>query len=169
MKETNTKTNYILLIIKSVVIILFAINLITSILKLQHYINATGNLKAILDQFESEYTLISIFLPTLLALIPMVGIFLKNKIGWLFINSYFYFLLTNLLFSLGKLDYKIDNSIIITAIIGISLTTSVLIAMNKNKISHLKYKIYPSVLILYNILAFIIGVSITIFLVYYRS
>lgn len=74
-----------------------------------------------------------------------------------------------MLFSISVFDYKIDNEIIIVFAIGIALLSLILFILNKKKVYEVTYKIIPSALLSYNIVGFIIGVSITLLLAYTRS
>jgi hypothetical protein len=102
--------------------------------------------------------------PSLILLIPIIGIFTNKKIGWILIQSYFYFLITNLVFPATQIDFT-DNTLIILNIIGLILILLIIILMNKNKISNLVYGIKKVELINKNIIASVIGISITIILV----
>ncbi len=168
LKAKTNNINYALLAIKLLVVIMFVGNLIAGIIKIQFYFKVTGNYDGINSLFDS-YLLYSFFRQMIFLSIPMIGIFLKNKVGWVFIISYFYFLLTNILFSIGLFDYKINNEIIITFAVSITLLSLVLILLNKKRIYLSAYKIMPSTLIAYNIAGCIIGVSMTIYLAYARG
>ena len=146
MKAKKTTVNYPLIIIQVLVILIFFANLITGVIKLHRYLNHSE----LLLNINTVSVLTSVFLPSILAFIPLMGIFLKSKYGWTLIISYFYFLLTNMLFS-------------------IALLLLIVFALNKKKIYEATYKIIPSTLLFYNIVGFIIGVSITLFLAYTRS
>jgi hypothetical protein len=102
--------------------------------------------------------------PSLILLIPIVGILTNKKIGWILIQSYFYFLITNLAFPATQIDLT-DNTLIILNIIGFLLILLIIILMNKKKISNLVYGIKKSQLINKNIIASVVGISITIILV----
>jgi hypothetical protein len=102
--------------------------------------------------------------PSLILLIPIVGIFTNKKIGWILIQSYFYFLITNLAFPATQIDLT-DNTLIIINIVGFLLILLIIILMNKNKISNHVYGIKKSELINKNIIASVVGIAITIILV----
>ncbi|PHS63968.1 MAG: hypothetical protein COB12_08910 [Flavobacterium sp.] len=102
--------------------------------------------------------------PSLILLIPIIGILTNKRIGWILIQSYFYYLITNLAFPATHIDFT-DNTLIIINIIGFSLILLIIVLMNKKKISNLVYGIKKSELINKNIIASVIGISITIILV----
>ena len=102
--------------------------------------------------------------PSLILLIPILGIFTNKSIGWILIQSYFYYLITNLAFPATQMDFT-DITLIIINIIGFLLILLIIILMNKKKISNLVYGIKKSELINKNIIASVIGISITIILV----
>lgn len=144
------------------IVIFFILNLIRAIAKTQGYFYATGN-------HHDIFSFSSYFRSTIFLLIPMIGLFLKNKVGWVFITSYFYFILTNILFSYSLFDHNDHYASILPVILITGLISLIIVAMNKKKISLTIYNIQRSVLILYNIATFIIGVSITIWLAYAKS
>ena len=106
--------------------------------------------------------------PTLTLLIPIIGIFINKKIGWILIQSYFYFLISNFTFSAEYIDSTAIAHILGSIIIIIVLLLFIII-MNKKKIRNLIYGINKKELISKNIIASIIGISITIILVWVKA
>ena len=154
-----------IIIIKLSIICLFIFSLIYGISNISDHYFAVGDWNA--DKL-NEYFQIAIsnyyLRPSLILLIPIIGVLTNKKIGWILIQSYFYFLITNLAFPSTQIDLT-DNTLIILNIIGILLILMIIILMNKKKISNLVYGIKKSELINKNIIASIIGISITIILV----
>ena len=99
--------------------------------------------------------------PVLILLLPIIGIFINKKIGWILIQSYFYFLISNLVFSARFMELTDNPSIYILIVIFIILLL-ILIVMNKTKISSRIYGIGKTQLLKMNIIACTIGISITI-------
>ena len=163
----TTTANYILLIIKSLIVFLFVYFLYRGISSIIEHFELTGDYNGISSVFylitRFSYLHASIFL-----LIPMAGIFLKKKVGWALMTSYFYFVLTNAIFYFIS-DISTDFNYMLATFIIVSVIALIVIAMNKKEISHQKYQILPNTLLLHNIVAFVIGVCMTIFLVYFRS
>ena len=167
MKITPRNTHYILLMIQLVIITLFITSVVFGFINTRDYLNLTENYNRITPLSE---IIISIpFLRSIIfLLIPTIGVFLRNRIGWVLMTSFFYFLFTYFLFSFITLD----NTQFTDYLIGICIITFIafiIVAMNTKKISLTKYNIQRRVLILYNIVAYIIGVVITIFLVYAKN
>lgn len=105
----------------------------------------------------------SSYRPAIILLIPVIGTFINKKIGWVLIQSYFYFLITNLAFSTKYIDLA-DNALILINSIGFILLLLIIIFMNKKKIRNLIYGIEKTELIRKNVIASILGMSITIIL-----
>ncbi len=165
MKILPANTNYALLAIQLLIIILLITFLIIGIINLQDYFDFTGDYHGISSIYDTSISH-GYFRPALILLIPTIGIFIKKKVGWILITSYFYFVLTNILFSFILHDDYNDYIIILSVMGIITLIVFIVIIMNTKKISLTKYNIQRSVLILYNIAAFIIGVAITIYLAF---
>ncbi len=161
----HIRENYLILIIKLSIICLFIFSLIYGVSNITDYYFAVGDWDA--DKL-TQYFQIAInkyyLRPSLILLIPIVGIFTNKKIGWILIQSYFYFLITNLAFPATQIDLT-DNTLIIINIVGFLLILLIIILMNKKKISNHVYGIKKSELINKNIIASVVGIAITIILV----
>ena len=165
----NVKDNYLILIIKILIAFLFLFNLTNGILKVtDHYDVAYGFSENKIADYFYIITRFSYLKPVIILLIPFIGIFIKRKIGWILIQSYFYFLISNLVFMATK-DDLIDNELILMYIIVFFLLILIIILMNKKKISKLSYGIEKTELINKNIIAFIIGISMTAILVLIKA
>ncbi len=148
---------------------LFIFLLTHGILKIiEHYNVSIGNSENKLTDYFYIITTNSYLRPSIILLIPIVGIFTNKKIGWILIQSYFYFLITNLVFPATQIDLT-DNTLILINIIGFLLLLLIIILMNKNKIRNLTYGIKKNELISKNIIASIIGISTTIILVMIKN
>lgn len=166
MKIIRGNTNYALLVIQLLIIGFFITSCVFGYVNTRNYFDLTEGY----DGISSIYNSIlyhAYFRSSAILLIPIIGIFLKKKIGWVFFTSYFYFLLTNIIYPFISEDYN-DYNYTLAVVIALAIVSLIIFIMNKKKTSLDTYKILPNVLIPYNILAFIIGVSITILLAYLK-
>lgn len=151
-----------ILLIKLLIVSFFILSLKFGIQRITDYYFAFTNYN---NSRFTEYLNISInesFLrPAIFLLIPLIGIFINKKAGWILIQSYFYYLISNLSFTAKFVDLT-DKTLILTNIIGFSLLLLIILTMNKHKISNQTYGIAKTELISKNIIASIIGISIAI-------
>lgn len=160
------KENYLILMIKLSLICLFVFSSTRGVLNIiNHYNIHLGNSEnKLTDYFHIITTNNHYVRPSLILLIPILGIYTKRKVGWILIQSYFYFLISNLIFTLAK-NYPTDINFIYTYIIGFLILLLIILIMNKKRISNLTYGIEKDKLISINIIAFIIGISISMTLI----
>lgn len=155
------KKKYLILIIKFSIISIFVITVTRAIILTSMFwevnIESGFKLESILKIIERT----SYYVPSLILIIPLVGVFLNKKIGWILIQSYFYFLITNLTFRMKYYDFN-DKTKILLNFVGFLLIMLIIILMNKNKISDQVYGIRKLELIKKNIIASVIGIMITI-------
>lgn len=155
------KKKYLILIIKFSIISIFVITVTRAIILTSMFwevnIESGFKLESILKIIERT----SYYVPSLILIIPLVGVFLNKKIGWVLIQSYFYFLITNLTFRMKYYDFN-DKTKILLNFVGFLLLILIIILMNKNKISDQVYGIRKVELIKKNIIASVIGIMITI-------
>ena len=163
MKNTTEimKKKYLILIIKFSIISVFVITVTRAIILTSMFweINIESGFK--LESLVKIIERTSYYIPSLILLIPLVGVFLNKKIGWILIQSYFYFLITNLTFRMKYFDFN-DKTKILLNFVGFLLPMLIIILMNKNKISDQVYGIRKVELIKKNIIASVIGIMITI-------
>jgi len=155
----------LILIIKLSIVCLFIFSLINGISNIIDYYLYFSDWNA--DKLTEYYQIATdshYLIPSLILLIPIIGIFINKKIGWILIQSYFYFLITNLVFPATFADLT-EKTTIVIYVFGFLLMLLIIILMNKKKISNLNYGIKKKELINKNILASVIGMSITIILV----
>lgn len=165
----NLKDNYLILIIKIFIAFLFIFNLTNAILKItDHYDVAYSFSESKIADYYYITTRFSYLRPVIISLLPFIGVFIKRKIGWILIQSYFYFLISNLVFMVIK-DDLIDNDLIFFYVISFSILFLIIILMNKKKISKLNYGIKKKELTSKNIIAFILGMSITLILLLIKA
>lgn len=134
------------------------------IIRVQNYYYYSGDPFRISSLFNVLINRLYI-LPAAFLLIPTIGVFLKRKIGWILMISYFYFLITNILYNFST-DYINDYWDIIFESVISGLVALLLVVMNKKSIYSSKYNIQREKLIIYNIIAFTIGVSMNMYLAY---
>ncbi|MBB3123015.1 hypothetical protein FHS04_000503 [Mesoflavibacter sabulilitoris] len=155
------KKKYLILIIKFSIISIFVITVTRAIILTSMFwevnIESGFKLESILKIIERT----SYYVPSLILIIPLVGVFFNKKIGWVLIQSYFYFLITNLTFRIKYYDFN-DKTKILLNFVGFLLIMLIIILMNKNKISDQVYGIRKLELIKKNIIASVIGIMITI-------
>ncbi|WP_282032715.1 hypothetical protein [Winogradskyella eximia] len=159
----NIKNHYLILIIKLSILSLFIFSLVRGKIKTSVYWNFVAETGSGFENYLNVLKETSFYRPAIILLIPFVGIFINKKIGWILIQSYFYFLISNLAFSAKFIDLT-DNTLILINIVGFLLLLLIIVLMNKKKISNLIYGIGKTELISKNVIASVIGMSITIIL-----
>ena len=155
----SIKQHFLLLCIKIILLSIFIYCIVRGINNFLFYseINISYSLW---DSFFSPF----LFLPATSLLIPIIGILINKKIGWVFIQSYFYLLFINLTFPSPYYSFS-KNSILraLTLLIVIIFILTVILMMNTSKISYSTYGILKRNLLYYNIIAFTLGMLISIF------
>lgn len=159
----NIKNHYLILIIKLSILSLFVFSLVRGKIETSVYWNFVADTGSGIENYLNVLKETSFYRPTMILFIPLIGIFINKKIGWILIQSYFYFLISNLAFSTKFIDLN-DNTLILINIVGFLLLILIIILMNKKKISNLIYGIRKTELINKNVIASVIGLSITIIL-----
>ncbi len=91
---------------------------------------------------------------------PLLGVFLKNKLGWIFITFYFYFVLWFLLLQTFE-ESLISFEGIISFSAFASIFISLLIIMNMTQVNFDYYKVKNNKLLGINVIAFTIGLCIS--------
>ncbi|MAT90562.1 MAG: hypothetical protein CMC35_07705 [Flavobacteriaceae bacterium] len=116
------------------------------------------------DNFLSNYLLIlerPYYIPALVLLIPITGIFLNNKIGWILIQSYFFFLIGNLIFPIIQ-DFPPFSNLIISLVVLFVLIL-LIVLMNKKSIRIDTYNIKKLSSNNLNLISILIGITLVIF------
>lgn len=156
------KENWVLVIIKLLLVSIFIVFLTIGILKIiEHYKFAFGESETKLADYFYITTTFSYLKPAVVLLIPILGIFIKRKTGWILIQSYFYFWISNLIF-MSTQEGSPKNDFILFSVLAFLLTVFIIKLMNNKKISNLTYGIEKTELIYMNILASAIGMLLTI-------
>ena len=110
--------------------------------------------------FEFGY-MFSQFRPILIGFIPLIGVFINRKIGWILIMSYFYFVVFRAIYSTIYSLYEESFTLIYLALALLIFIPFILI-LNIVKISDGIYGIKKSDLIKNNIIATLVGLTITL-------
>ncbi|GFZ85590.1 hypothetical protein GCM10011531_16050 [Aquaticitalea lipolytica] len=134
--------------IKFFILILFLSSLLFELHKVLDYIDVTG------ESFSWRVIVITkAFQTTLFLILPLIGIFKKNFLGWVLICQYFYFFLINflLIFNEGLIVYSV-----------ILIPLSLILLMNYKKVSFDYFKIEKEKLLKFNIFAFVVGFCLAI-------
>ena len=103
------------------------------------------------------------FRATLFFAIPFIGVFTNRKIGWILITSFFYFAFTSMVF-IGKFEKFKDTNEIMNFLVYPFIDLLFIGIMNIKKVSKINYGISKNELIGKNVIAFSIGISLTIIL-----
>lgn len=128
----------------------------------------TSDLLTLIRNREFISSLKWFFTPTYLVLLPTIGIFLDRQMGWFLITSFFYFVISRLGFFL--LDSKsLELMEIVTLLLILVFFTLLLLIMNKEKIRNERYHIAHQKALSKNIISSLIGMGITILVVYLKG
>ncbi len=152
------KQNAFLIILKTLIIIVFLCTIIMVANRTIDYCENAIGLKCGYKNYVEILKTTFYYIPIFIVLIPFIGTFTNRPLGWIFIQSYFYYLLINVLFII-KYDDEIDFhslAFIFTTILLI-IHLFVIIGMNMKKIRYNVYGISTKKILNYNILAFILG------------
>ena len=155
------KKHYLFLAIKLIIIGLFITTVVRCYNKVYLYsiVNLSPN-SGFLDYLKTIIKT-SYFRPILVFSIPFIGIFINKKIGWILITSFFYFILSNIIFNV-IFEKFIDATDLFTFIFFTTITLLFIGIMNITKVSYLRYKIAKTNLISNNIIASVTRMLITI-------
>lgn len=111
----------------------------------------------------------SLFLMPLIFILPTIGVFVKNNIGWILITSYIYFLIVSNI-TASYLEWKNNQPIeLLFVVFGLLLTLVLILIMNRTSVAQDYYKIQKKKMIQINIVCFIIGLLIGVTLVVKNS
>ncbi len=153
--------NYLILVIKFLILIFFIFVSIRGFQETFFELDINYGNQYKLSDFIRLITKRTYFRPSLLLLIPLIGIFINKRIGWIFITSYFYFLLTNLVYSTisNGLDYNEEIVFFAIALILIFIWI-----MNRKKIVEKVYGLKKDQVLIANIKASSLGIFLTLYL-----
>ena len=109
-----------------------------------------------------------VFQATAFMLIPVLGIFLKNKVGWVLVSSFFYFLGINLLVQLDQSD-TLNIELVLFAVIFSIIIGVIILLMNKSSNINKFHKTIQANRSLLNMVAAIIGFGLSITLIILKA
>lgn len=155
---TLTKTPITYIIAKIPIVIISILIFIRDYNSLIDYFELTGNNNSINDYLKIIFTT-STFRTSFLMLIPLTGVFLKTKIGWLLMLSFYYLIPTILAYTLIGEKIERDGSIVIVFLIFIIPILFIGIMNNKEN-TGLAYNIKRSELLKMNITSFTIALIV---------
>jgi hypothetical protein len=110
----------------------------------------------------------SLFRGSLILIPPLIGVFLKNKFGWVLITGYVYFFLGSTILQVSFQEY-LDFEFILLVIVLISILMSFLLILNFKKSSIQYYKVGKEKLLGYNVISFVCGFVTAFTLVYWNN
>lgn len=110
----------------------------------------------------------NLFTASILASMVAVGIFLKNRIGWLLISGWFYFLVINMIKLFIEEGFDNDSTFANLILLG-SIPIIILIIMNKYTGVLNYHKLEGRKKIVLNLLALMIGVFLVVFRIFKSS
>ncbi|WP_452600983.1 hypothetical protein [Pontimicrobium sp. MEBiC06410] len=125
-------------------------------MKLENDPDFMFNIKIIFDSIRAP----------LFLLIPLLGLLFKNKIGWILIAQYFYFLVFNLFIGLFKNFQEFEY--ILFFIVIILFITTIIYFLNRESLCTNHFKIKRGHLLVLNSIALGIGVFFSISLFLYK-
>ncbi|MFG6685851.1 hypothetical protein ACGK9U_04655 [Mariniflexile sp. HNIBRBA6329] len=116
------------------------------------------------DYYGTVYLILraKLLFAVMLVTFPLIGVFSKNKYGWIFISFYFYFTILNVIFEFCREGFD-DLESVLLRILFISILGVLEIIMNTKKISFFYYKIEKNKLLELNIISFTIGTCTSLF------
>ncbi|MDE3744124.1 hypothetical protein [Maribacter polysaccharolyticus] len=168
------KNNYLILIIKLLIISFFIISIVVGIQRTTKYYYAFAIYEN--SRFTEYLNILKIqnyFKSTIVLLIPLIGVFIYKKIGWILITSFNYFVISAIVFmsvyffkDMSAEDFLNEKYGIFQVLTFIIIITIPLIIINKEKIRNGTYGISKSNMIIMNIGSSLLGMGMTILLTY---
>ena len=155
----NIKNHYLILLIKLLILSLFIFEFARAAIETSIYSSFVAETGSGFQNYLNVLKVISFYRPAIILLIPLIGIFTNKKIGWILIQSYFYFLITHLVFKVKYIDLTNIKSILAYILVGLLFLLPIIL-MNKKKIRKQIYGINKTELISKNIIASVIAIAI---------
>ena len=157
-------------IVHAVVIIFAVIVLVLSIQNFFNSYNVRRDFNRDIDLNTIWYLVTNtrIVLIILLQLLPFIGVFLKNKFGWILIAQYLYFFTLGILIHSNQENFREYEFLLFILSFCLPIISLILI-LNLKKTSLNYYNIKSTNLLGYNIISFVIGFSISFLLFYFRN
>jgi hypothetical protein len=164
MKISKFKLVYLL---KGAILLWFLFSSISEIIKFSNYFRMYWGSEYDFKKVWFTLTTNSLFRPVLFLMPPIIGLFLNNRIGWTLITSYFYFLLINLFIQLRENELQ-NLSFLFFFVLTIFILLSLILTINLKKI-RVKYYRINSHLVGINTIAFMIGLNLSLILLYLKN
>lgn len=158
------KTNYLILLVKLFILGLFVLSIIQAKIRSSNYWEAVGKTGREYGSFLFFSREISYYRPSILLLVPIIGIFINKKIGWIVIQAYFYFLLSNLFFSLSFAENTYSFSILVNIAVSLLIVLAIIL-LNRRSICEGFYGFTKKEFMSRNIIASIVGLLMTFALI----
>ena len=137
---------------------------IWEIKKFDEYLIVYNNLD---ERYELEsilygFKITNLFTASISSLILVLGLFLKNKTGWILVTGWYYLLITNVFQGIFETGIK-DAPEFFHALLSFSIPISLIFVMNKFNGIKDYHKIKKSEMIRLNLLAFGVGILLAVF------
>lgn len=155
------KHNAAIFSIKLLIITAFISAIIKGHRKTYIYADLTRNTDSIFENYLNAISETSYYRPAIILLIPVIGVFFNTKIGWILIQSYCYFLISQVLYFIF-VNTHIDIASSIVYFIPLIPLLLIILPMNTKMIRQNTYYIPKSNSLKYNTVAFSIGIVITL-------
>ncbi|WP_179333088.1 hypothetical protein [Winogradskyella costae] len=152
---TKIKTPITNSIVKIPIVIISILIFFRDYNSLIDYFELSGNSNSIIDYLKIIVTT-SIFRTSFLMLIPLIGVFLKTKTGWVLMLSFYYLIITLIIYFFIDTNFERDGEILIAFFIVILPITLIGVMNNKDN-TEVVYRIKSNELIRMNLASFIIA------------
>ncbi|RZS93384.1 hypothetical protein [Aquimarina brevivitae] len=96
------KNNYLLIVIQLLILGIFVYRVLQGNSDAALFLPELTEKDNLMGNYWFLLTKTSFYRPALFLVVPVVGIFIRHKIGWILQQAYFYFLLTNGTFSIRE-------------------------------------------------------------------
>ena len=149
------KTPITNILVKIPIVIISILVFIRDYNSLIDYFELTGNSNSIVDYLKIVFTT-STLRTSFLMLIPLIGVFLKTKMGWVLMLSFYYFLISLFIYFVIDAELERDGSIVI-AFLFVILPMIFIGVMNNKDNTKVVYHIKSNELIKMNLASFIIA------------
>ncbi|MFC0605533.1 hypothetical protein [Winogradskyella pulchriflava] len=164
MEEPNKPRLYFF--IKAPIVIVSIIVFVNDYNTLVEYLNLSGSEKGLLDYLKAGFNT-TILRTSLIMLIPLIGVFINRKIGWILILCFYYFWI--ILFIYSTLSTELDRSGSIVIACGVIIISLFFIGlMNSNENRKLVYGIEKNEQLKLNIVSCIIAIIAILLIIFFN-
>jgi len=155
-------------ILQNLTILLFIVSIIWGIYEYNDYQEVTGNEIYWPIDYYFGNVIFYFFRPTVFLFAPIIGLFLKNRIGWILLTQYYCFLLLNMFIQMLNFDELVASDYLLYIII-VLIVVGLLLILNSKKVSFDYYKIKKEKLLINNMYSFMIGLLFSLLLLIVKS